>query len=101
MPNRCRFLQDVKIFTDVKTDVDFCRRGECVQRAQWVKRYLVSSLALADVACVLLVAHGSYRDIRPAVRLEWESCPINLGSKVVPFFLLPPSLLILLSGRYL
>ena len=36
-----------------------------VQRIGWVKRFLVSSLSLGDMALVLLVTHGGYRDVAP------------------------------------
>lgn len=36
-----------------------------MQRIGWVKRFLISSLALADMALVPLVAHGGYRDVAP------------------------------------
>lgn len=37
-----------------------------VQRIGWVKRFLVSPLALADMALVLLVMHGGYRHVAPS-----------------------------------
>lgn len=41
----------------VTLGVDFCRRGACVdvQRAGWVKRFLVFSLALAGMGVMLTV----------------------------------------------